>query len=158
MLSRTSVVIALSIVLLGSSTLIAFARDGEPTSSQRPLSAVGAVTTYFATVNVGGRTGNFSQLSAVVASHAHLTRTDALGRTKVYDNLSAIRGYYQDARARRALSEVGIEGIRLLSTGVVIAYTRSDGLHDNVASRSVHVFIVSHGMIVRYDWVVLSGT
>jgi len=157
MFSRISVVIALTITLLGSAATTTLARDGEPSSSQTPLSTMGAVGTYFATVNAGAHTGNFTRLAAVVAPGAYLTRTDTLGRTTVYEDLSTIRNYYQVARAHRALSEVGIEEIHLLSSGVVIAYTKSDGPHGTVASRSAHVFIVRNGMIVRLDWVVLSG-
>jgi hypothetical protein len=144
-------------MLLGSSTPVALSRDAYPSSTQRATSAMAAVGAYFATINSGWRTGNFSRLAAVIAPHASLTRTDALGYTAVYGGLSAITRYYQDARKRGMLPEVGIAGIRRLSASVLIAYTEAGGPGSTIVSRSVQVFIVKNGMIVGCDWVVLSS-
>jgi hypothetical protein len=153
----TTVILASTIVLLGSSTPVALSRDAYPSSVQRPTSAMAAVGAYFAMISSGWRTGNFSRLADVVAPHATLTRTDAHGHTAAYGGLTAIARYYLDARERGMLPEVGIVGIRYLSASVLIAYTEAGGAGSTIVSRSVQVLVVKNDMIVGCDWVVLSS-
>jgi hypothetical protein len=157
MFRRASVVLASTIMLLGSSAPVALARDGIPSGAQRQTNDLAAVGAYFGTISSGWRTGDFSRLVGVLAPRASLVRTDMRGRTKVYANLSAIVSYFRDAREQGALPEVGITGISRLSASVVIAYTEAGGSGSTIVSRSVQVFIVKDGKIVGCDWVVLSG-
>jgi hypothetical protein len=157
MFRRFAIVLASTIMLLGSSVPVTLARDGSPSSPQRPTNALAAVGVYLAAINSAWRTGNFSPLAEVVAPHAVLVRTAPNGRSGVYDTRNAILSYFRDARERGALPEDGITGMQRLSASVVIAYTEAGGAGNPVASRSLQVFIVKSGMIVGCDWAVLAS-
>lgn len=115
-------------------------------------SAESTVQAYFQVLNAGMTSGDFSSLSTVYASDATLTKSGPDGKTTVYHGLAEITGFYQGLYAKNTGWQWTTDELRPLSKQIVLAYEHAGSPPLSVASRCIHVFVVSKGMISGYDW------
>lgn len=115
-------------------------------------SAAAVATAYFQVLNTGMATGDFSGLPSVFATDATLTKSNPDGKTTVYHGLTEITAFYQSLHDKLPGWQWTTDETRALSKSVLIAYEHAGSPPLSVASRCVHVFVVSKGRIAGYDW------
>ncbi|GAC1424959.1 MAG: hypothetical protein PVS3B3_17450 [Ktedonobacteraceae bacterium] len=122
------------------------------TTQAAPPSATTVVKTYLRIFNAGMKSGDFSALHSVYTSDATLTQSSPKGVTTVVHGLASIIDFYQGLRKKLPGFQWTVDSMRSLAPSVVLVYQHAGSPPLQVAGRCIHVFVVEHGKITRYDW------
>jgi SnoaL-like domain len=115
------------------------------------------VTTYFAILNAGMQSGDFSALATVYAPDATLTQSPPKGVTTVYSGIDAIIAWYQAFRARAGAIQFTQDSMRSLAPHVVLSYEHAGKPTYVAPGRCMHVFTLKGGLIETVDWATFYG-
>jgi SnoaL-like domain len=142
----TLIVVAVMVALVADNAY------AHPSAAVKTRGAQATVHAYFAILNAGMKSGDFSALSRVYAPNAVLTQSNPLGQTKVSHGLSEITAFYQGAYSKFAGYEWTQDAMRSLAPTVVLSYEHAGSPPLTVAGRCAHLFVVKGGMIRSLDW------
>jgi len=119
----------------------------------RPSSVQEVATRYFAVLNAGMMSGDFSALATVYAPDATLTQSTPKGVTKVFHGLAALTGFYQKLRATFPGTQWTTVSWHSPVPTVAIYYERAGTPSMAVPARCAHTVVVQNGKITSMDWV-----
>jgi hypothetical protein len=123
----------------------------------QPRTPEGVVADYFAALNAGMRSGDFSAVGELYAEDATLTQSNPLGVTKVFRGRDAILGFYRSLPTKFPGYQWSTESLGRLAPGVVLAYERAGSPAMAVPGRCFHVFQVHGGVLQSVNWVTYYG-
>jgi hypothetical protein len=154
--------LACLLLLLGSTWSIALAMpaaSGHPAPQSRPLQVA---RSYFALLNAGMRTGDFSSLASVYAANARLTMYRSLPRDMSPEKidqahgLAAITGIYREVYAAFSGYQWTRVQVNRISTTRVASYERVRSPQGSTGE-SETVFVIKGGKITHLDWTIDFG-
>lgn len=115
-----------------------------------PVSGARAVVgNYFAALDAGMATGDFSRLSGLFARRAVVTVNTAQGQMAAARGLTAIEVLYQRARQNQPGMRWTPDTVYRLSKGVILSYAHAEGPATGTSPRSTEVFVIQSGRITR---------
>jgi hypothetical protein len=158
-----ALVLAGVLLLLGSMSSAALARPipaGNPAPQSRPLQVAHS---YFAVLNAGMRTGDFSSLASVYAGNARLTlyrylaRDIAPEKTGDAHGLAAITALYQKVQSAFPGYQWTLLQVNRVSSTRVVSYEWARGPGGSGSRDSETVFVIKGSKITRLAWTIDVG-
>lgn len=108
---------------------------------------------YFAALNAGMKSSDFSALATVYAPDATLTWSNPLGVTTVVHGRAALTRFYQGVRAKFPGLQWATTSWHSVAPTVVIFYERAGTPGMAAPGRCAHTIVVQNGKITSIDWV-----
>jgi hypothetical protein len=109
------------------------------------------VSVYFAAQQRGIATGDFSPLSTLFTAQATVTMSDAQGRSTTVHGWAQIERLYRQTFAGQAKIRWVQGAMDRLSPTVILAFEHTAGSHLRNPRRSLSLFLIRAGKIVRLD-------